>query len=71
MHTTDSVRYNVRMKKFMTATAARKNFYALIQEASKPGVVVAITHEGIPKVVVLSFEEHEKWQETVANASKH
>lgn len=60
-----SVRYNVRMNRFMTATKARKNFYAVIDQAGHPGVAVAITHEGIPKVVVMSFEEYEGWQETM------
>jgi len=49
----------------MTATEARKNFYAVINAAGHPGVAVAITHEGIPKVVVMSFEEYEGWQETM------
>ena len=49
----------------MTATEARKNFYAVIDAAGHPGVAVAITHEGTPKVVVMSFEEYEGWQETM------
>lgn len=53
------------MNKFMTATEARKNFYAVIDAAGHPGVAVAITHEGTPKVVVMSFEEYEGWQETM------
>ena len=53
------------MNKFMTATEARKNFYAVIDEAEHPGVAVAITHEGMPKVVVMSFEEYQGWQETM------
>ncbi len=53
------------MNKFMTATEARKNFYAVIDEAGHPGFAVAITHEGTPKVVVMSFEEYEGWLETM------
>lgn len=49
----------------MTATEARKNFYAVIDAAEHPGVAVAITHEGTPKVVVMSFEEYEGWLETM------
>ncbi|MFH0851682.1 MAG: type II toxin-antitoxin system Phd/YefM family antitoxin [Candidatus Peregrinibacteria bacterium] len=52
------------MNKCITATEARKNFYAVIDAAEHPGVSVVITHEGIPKVVVMSFEEFEGWQET-------
>ncbi len=53
------------MSKFMTITQARKNLYALVDEVEHPGVTVAITHNGIPKVVVMSFEEYEGWQETM------
>ncbi len=49
----------------MTATEARKHFFEVIDQAEHPGVAVAITHEGIPKVVVMSFEEYEGWQETM------
>lgn len=53
------------MNKFMTITEARKNLYAVVNEAGHPGVAVAITHNGTPKVVVMSFEEYEGWQETM------
>ena len=53
------------MDKHMTATEARKNFYAVIDAAGHPGVSVVITHAGLPKVVVMSFEEFEGWQETM------
>ena len=49
----------------MTITEARKNLYTVADEAEHPGVAVAITHNGIPKVVVMSFEEYEGWQETM------
>ena len=49
----------------MTATEARKKFYAVIDAAEHPGVSVVITHDGLPKVVVMSFEEFEGWQETM------
>lgn len=52
------------MTKFMTATEARKNFYSVIEKAGHPGVPVIITHEGLPKVVVMSYDEFEGWQET-------
>lgn len=53
------------MNKFMTATEARKQFFAVIETAEHPGIAVTITHEGLPKVVVMSFEEFEGWQETM------
>jgi prevent-host-death family protein len=53
------------MKKSMTATDARKNFFKLIEIAGKPGRSVVITREGMPDVVMLSAEEFEGWQETL------
>ncbi len=52
------------MSKCITATEARKNFYDVIDVAEHPGASIVITHDGIPKVVVMSFEEFEGWQET-------
>lgn len=49
----------------MTATDARKKFYTVIEKAKKPGMAITITHEGLPKVVVMSFEEYEGWMETM------
>ena len=53
------------MPKNMTATEARRNFFQLLTTAEKPGMSVAITHEGHPKVIVMSFDEFEGWQETL------
>lgn len=53
------------MNKYMTATEARKKFYKVINVAKHPGMSVTITHEGLPEVVVMSFEEFEGWQETM------
>lgn len=53
------------MSKYITATEARKRFYAVIEEADHPGMSVVVTHEGLPKVVLMSFDEFEGWQETM------
>jgi antitoxin YefM len=53
------------MTTYMTATDARKKFYAVIDAAGNAGMPVVITHDGVPKAVVLSFEEYEGWQETM------
>ena len=37
----------------------------MLKEIQKPGVSVIITHEGLPEGVFLSFEEFERWQETM------
>lgn len=49
----------------MTATEARRDFFQLLTTAEKPGMAVTITHEGHPKVIVMSFDEFEGWQETL------
>lgn len=49
----------------MTATDARKHFFEMLKTAMQPGTPVTITHEGLPKVVVMSVEEFEGWQETL------
>jgi prevent-host-death family protein len=53
----------------MTATAARKNFYSVIDMAKKPGNSVIITHNGLPEVVILPYIDFLKWQ-TMKNAFK-
>lgn len=53
------------MNKFVTATKARKGFYAMIEATQKPGMFVTIVHNGLPKAVMMSFEEFEGWQETM------
>ena len=49
----------------MTATEARKNFYMMIASAERPGAPVVITLGGLPKVIMMSFDEFEGWQETM------
>ena len=51
--------------KSTTATNARKNLFLLIEQASRPGASVTITLEGLPKVVMMSVDEFEGWQETL------
>ncbi len=53
------------MNKTFTATEARRDFYTLLKLAQKPGASVTITHEGHPKVVMMSVEEFEGWMETL------
>jgi len=53
------------MTRHVTATEARKNLFELIATAGKPGAFVMISHEGTPKVVMMSLEEFEGWQETL------
>jgi len=53
------------MKKTVTATEARKNFYKLLDKASQPGQHITITRQGKDPVIMLSQEEIESWQETI------
>jgi antitoxin YefM len=48
----------------MTATDARKNFYTVMKMAARPGGAVTLTHDGLPKVVMMSYEDFEGWMET-------
>lgn len=47
------------------ATKARKNFFKLIDENSKPGRSTFISVDGVPKVVMMSAEDFEGWMETL------
>jgi antitoxin YefM len=47
----------------MTATQGRKHFYDLLKKTGQSGFVVAITHEGVPKMVAMSFDQYETLME--------
>ncbi|MBI3332078.1 type II toxin-antitoxin system Phd/YefM family antitoxin [Candidatus Peregrinibacteria bacterium] len=53
------------MTKTVTASEARNNFFAILQEVKTPGVSVMITHEGHPAGVLMSAEEFEGLMETL------
>lgn len=53
------------MKTAFTATSARTHFFKLLAQASRPGGALTITLEGEPKVIMMSAEEFEGWQETL------
>lgn len=60
------VRYYVHtMPKTVTATQARKDFFKLLEQASKPGHHVTISRQGQENIVVMSEEEFEGWIETL------
>lgn len=48
----------------ISATKARANLYDLIDEVSASGKRVGITKKGETKVVLMSVEELESWEET-------
>ncbi|MDD5103293.1 MAG: type II toxin-antitoxin system prevent-host-death family antitoxin, partial [Candidatus Peribacteraceae bacterium] len=41
------------------------NFFQHLNIAEKPGMAVTISHEGHPKVIIMSVDEFEGWQETL------
>lgn len=49
----------------ITATAARKQFFKLLQDIQCPGSSVTISLAGEPKVVMMSLEDFAAWQETL------
>jgi len=53
------------MKKTISATEARKQFFKLIELAGKPGSSVTITLEGRSPVIIMSQEEYDGWLETL------
>ena len=48
----------------ISATQARANFYDLIDEVASSGKRVGITKKGETKVVLMSVDELESWEET-------
>ncbi|MBI3290065.1 type II toxin-antitoxin system Phd/YefM family antitoxin [Candidatus Microgenomates bacterium] len=48
----------------ISATRARANLYDLVDKVAKSGKRVGITKKGETKVVLISAEEYESWQET-------
>lgn len=52
-------------KTTMSISEARKNIFQIADEVQKPNVHYTLTEKGRPKVVVMSAEEFESWQETL------
>lgn len=50
----------------ISASDARSNFYDLVEQSHKNFSNFIITHKGQPKAVMLSYEDFESWQETLA-----
>lgn len=45
-------------------TEARKTIFSISDQVQNPGVYYTLTENGRPKVVMMSAEEFESWQET-------
>lgn len=61
----DDVRYNVHMNTTLPATKARQQFFKVIAAAEQPGHAITLTVNGEPKIVMMSVEDFEGWQETL------
>lgn len=72
----NSVRYYVHMAKptkvkgtrpqtTISISEARKRIFDIAEEVQTPGIHYTFTEKGRPKVVMMSAEEFESWQETL------
>jgi len=52
-------------KTTLTITEARKNIFDVAKKVQKSGIHYTLTDKGRPKVVIMSAEEFESWQETL------
>lgn len=53
------------IKTTLPISEARKNIFKIAERVQKPAVYYTLTEKGRPKVVVLSADEFESWQETL------
>lgn len=44
---------------------ARRRIFKISEEVQTPGIFYTLTEKGRPKVVLISAEEFESWQETI------
>lgn len=49
----------------LSITEARNNFFKITDKVQKSGDVFTLTERGKPKVVVMSVDEFDSWQETL------
>lgn len=49
----------------LSITNARKNIFELAEKVQKPGIHYILTENGCPKVVMMSADEFDSWQETM------
>lgn len=49
----------------LSITNARKNIFELAEKVQKPGIRFTLTENGCPKVVMMSADEFDSWQETM------
>jgi len=52
-------------RKYLSITEARKKLFQIAQEVQKPDIHYALTIEGRPELVLMSFEEYDSLLETI------
>ncbi len=52
-------------KTTISISEARKKIFQIADEVQKPNIHYTLTKKGRPKVVIMSAEEFESWQETL------
>lgn len=52
-------------KHTLSISEARKKFFDIAEEVQQPDTYYILTEKGKPKVVIMSVEEFELWQETL------
>jgi len=55
----------MNIKNTCSLTEARKNIFSLADQVQKTGIHLTFTEKGSPKVVLMSADEFEAWQETI------
>jgi len=55
----------MNVKTTISISEARKRIFDIADEVQKPGKQYTLTENGKPKVVLMSAEEFESWQETL------
>lgn len=53
------------VKNIISITEARNNIFKITDKIQKDGAYFILTENGSPKVVIMSVEEFDSWQETV------
>jgi prevent-host-death family protein len=47
----------MKNKKFVSISEARKNIFEMAEEVQKPGIFFTLTEKGVPKAVLLSYDQ--------------
>lgn len=65
MYTYELTTICMKARNFFSLTEARKNLFKIADEVQKSGNHYTLTEKGKAKVVVMSAEQFESWQETL------